>query len=58
MNYNKTIEVIVKVIGTEKYCVEADSLEEAKKILNNSDSSKYELIEQDLEFNQETFEEC
>lgn len=51
------IEVIVKVTGIEKYYVEADNLEEAKKILNDGDNTKYDLVEQDLEFNQETFEE-
>jgi hypothetical protein len=58
MDYNKkTIDVMVKVTGTERYCVEAETLEEAIKILDNGDCDKYELIEQDLEFNDETFEE-
>lgn len=57
MDYNKkTIDVMVKVTGTEKYCVEAETLEEAIEILNNGDFEKYELTEQDLEFNDETFE--
>jgi len=54
---SKEIYVEVKVIGTEKYCVEAENLEEAKKILNNGDDTKYDLIEQDLEFVEETFQE-
>jgi hypothetical protein len=58
MDYNKkTIDVMVKVTGTEKYCVEAETLKEAIEILNNGDFEKYELTEQDLEFNDETFEE-
>ena len=51
------IYVEVKVVGTEKYCVKEKNLEEAKRILNNGDSTKYDLVEQDLEFVQETFQE-
>lgn len=54
---NKEINVIVKVVGTEKYCVEAETLEEAKKILQNGDNTKYDLVEQDLDFVEETFQE-
>lgn len=58
MDYNKkTIEVMVKVVGTEKYCVEAESLKEAIEILNDGDYEKYELVEQELEFKEESFEE-
>ena len=56
-NNKKIIEVFVSVEGTEKYYVEADNLEEAKKILNEGDSDKYKLIEQDLEFIRERFYE-
>lgn len=52
----KEIYVEVKVVGAEKYCVEGESLEEAKKILNSGDNTKYDLVEQDLEFVEETFQ--
>lgn len=53
----KEIYVMVKVVGTEKYCVEAEDLEEAKKILNSGDNTKYDLVEQELNFAEETFQE-
>ena len=54
---SKEIYVQVKVTGVEKYCVEAENLEEAKKILESGDSTKYDLVEQDLDFVNETFQE-
>ncbi|MBO0530407.1 hypothetical protein EXQ37_03380 [Clostridium botulinum] len=53
------IEVIVKIVGTEKYYVKNTSdLNEAIKIIRSGDNSKYDLVEQDLDFVSETFEEC
>lgn len=54
---SKEIYVQVRVVGTEKYCVQAENLEEAKKILESADNTKYDLVEQDLEFVEETFQE-
>jgi hypothetical protein len=48
---SREIYIMVKVVRTEKYCVEA------KKILKSEDNTKYDLVEQDLNLVEETFQE-